>query len=133
MKRARAKASRKPVALQPGDLVLIGSPGITMPGDWFFAKVRWTEGADVLVEQYGLGGTGRFHQLHSIADVRAVGDVAFLNDFEKRCREEVRSLSEQVSACERALGAARDAVWSKLDEIGAAGPARQSGGEAGPA
>ncbi|RXF75053.1 hypothetical protein [Hansschlegelia zhihuaiae] len=132
--RKRSRKAKPAVALMPGDLVLIGTFGVSLPGDWFLAKVEWTDGVDVLVEQYGLSGADRFHHLHSVEAVRAVGDHDFLREAKERARVEVKELQEEVSRAESALGAARAAVWRRLDEIGVAGIQRSgSGGEVDPA
>lgn len=112
------------LSLQPGERVLVGAPGVSMPGHWFVATVLWTDGAEVLTEHGDTTGTVLYRQVLRIEDVRAVGDYVQLMTFQDRCRDEVKDLRGHVNECEAALGAARDAVWKKLDEIAASGTVR---------
>lgn len=134
MSRAPKRPTKPTVALSPGEFVLIGMPGVTMPSDWFLARVKWTDGADVLVEQHGLGGNNPFHHLHSIDHVRAVGSIRFLSDYKASCNAWIRDRQKRIHALEDALGRARQAVWTKLDEVAVTVPRRgKSGGEIDPA
>lgn len=115
---------KKPALLEisVGDRVLIGTPGTTMPRDWWKAVVLWIGPCDILVEQFGFGGTPH-RVVYGPEMIRAIGDD--LTEFQEQCCAEVKALSDKVKEAEQALGAARDAVWQKLDEIGASRPVRR--------
>lgn len=117
-KRKAAKAAR--IEVKPGDAVLISFGVASMPEDWQIARVLWADGEDVLLDRHSRSVGEDFRQVLTIDHVRAVGDVSFLIDFKERCRKAVKELSDRVHDCETALGAARAAVWAKLDEIAAA-------------
>lgn len=120
---ARSRKNNARPALPIGGMVLLGMPGVSMPADWHIGRVVWTDGVEVLVEQYGLGGNNPHKALHDAGYVRAIGDVPTLGAFRRKAEAAVDGLWQQVRDAEVALGAARDAVWAKLDEIGAAVPA----------
>ncbi len=105
------------VPLGVGDWVLIGAPGISMPGDWFHAQVIWFDDEEVLTAHTPPSGMGTQRNLSSRSQIRMAGDYVALTEFQERCRKEVADLRAKVNEAERALGAARDAVWKRLDEI----------------
>lgn len=122
----------KPIArrkIEPGAVVLMGMAGVSMPGEWHIGEVVWIDAGHVLVMQQHIGGAGKpFPCLHEISYIRAIGTVSELVEIQARCREELKPLTDAVHAAERALRAARDAVYSRLDEIAAAEPMRDAGG-----
>ena len=109
---------RKTIRPTPGDYILVGAPGTTMPVDWFFAKVLWADGDDVVTEHDPPSG-GKYRQILHISHVRAIGSLAELVQFKESRRVTVHRLAMRVHKAECALGAARNAVWVKLDEIAA--------------
>jgi hypothetical protein len=119
------RARKASLELRPGDLVLLGAPGKMMPRDWHRGVVVWSDGTEILVRQWGFGGQGSWLLVYPIEQVRAVGDHAFLTEFQERCRAEVKTLERAISEAEQAAAAARAGIWKKLDEIGASAPARQ--------
>ena len=121
MKRpARMKPKAPPqIDLQPGDKVLLGLAGISDPLDWHLGEVLWTDGKEVLVQQQGIAGANPHKALHDISYVRAAGERRALIAFREAAWKAVQDLVEVVNKKESELGAAREAVWSKLGEIGA--------------
>lgn len=111
-------------AYEPDVTVLLGAPGVSMPADWWVGVVKWSDDEEVLVEQYGIGGTNPHHQLHSVAHVRASGTVAELVDFRASCIAELAPLIDAVRAAENALTEARRAVYRQLDAMAKADGAR---------
>lgn len=125
MKRpARMKPAKAPpqIDLQLGDKVLLGLAGISDPLDWHLGEVLWTDGKEVLVQQYGIAGQRPHKMLHEMSYVRAVGDIADLIAFRDAAWAEVDALARIVTEREHELGLARDAMWTKLGEIGSAVP-----------
>lgn len=122
----------KPIARQklaPGVTVLLGVPGASMPGSWWIGSVIWADRHEVLVEQSHIGGAGKpFKNLLPVDHVRAIGTIPELGEIQRRCRDELKPLTDAVKAAEEALRAARDAVYARLDEIAAAEPMREAGG-----
>ncbi|WP_031248876.1 hypothetical protein, partial [Mesorhizobium sp. LNHC229A00] len=120
----------KPIARQklaPGMTVLLGMAGHSMPGEWWLGAIIWADGKEILVEQQGMAGAGQpYKHLTEISHVRAIGTIPELNEIQRRCREELRPLTNAVKAAEEALRAARDAVYARLDEIAAAEPMREA-------
>jgi hypothetical protein len=113
--RTRKRKTIRPV---PGDCILAGAPGTTMPSDWFFAKVLWADGDDVVTEHDPPSGT-KYRQILHISHVRAIGSLAELVQFKESRRVAVHRLAMRVHKAECALGAARNAVWVELDAIAA--------------
>ena len=105
-----------------GARVLIGTPGITDPADWWFATVLWTDGCEVLVQQGGIAGATPHTAIHMVDLVRAVGDLTFLAIFKAQASEAVGESRLAVRDAELALGKARDAVWAHVRAIGADRP-----------
>lgn len=98
--RVAGKPSRRKVpAVKPGDLVMCGSYGISMPGDFFLARALWTDGVE---------------------NALAVGTIKELGEFRERAHQRVAKLRREVDAAERKLGDARRAVYDALEAIGAA-------------
>jgi len=112
------KRRRKTIRPAPGDYILVGAPGNTMPVDWFFAKVLWADGDDVVTEHEPPSGT-KYRQILHISHVRAIGSLADLVQFKESSRVTVHRLAMRVHKAEGALQAARNAVWAELDEIAA--------------
>ena len=114
-----------------GDLVLIGHPRVTMPTDWFLAKVLWACTEDVAVEHTDLSGSELYRQVLTTDHVRAIGTISDLQDFKERCRTVVAKRQKRVRECERTLGRAREAVWEQIDELAKEGIALDHGGGGG--
>lgn len=121
----KKRQKRTTLRVKPGDCVLIGRPGITMPSDWFGAIVMWVGGPDILTEHTPAGGQC-YRQVLDISHVRAVGSWEELRAYQRRCQELVDAEQKKVWETESALGRARDAVWAKLDEIAADVPGAAS-------
>lgn len=119
---SKARNPNKALQLVPGDTVLIGAPGVSMPGHWWHATVIYVAGDEIATEHSPPGNAGLQRQFMPITHVRAVGSYAFLHDFQETARKAVEDLSKGVADAAQALGRARDAVWAKLDEIAAAEP-----------
>ncbi|RWO37294.1 MAG: hypothetical protein EOS11_28835 [Mesorhizobium sp.] len=122
----------KPIARQklaPGMTVLLGMTGHSMPGEWWLGTIIWIGGDEILVETYppSQGGKGE-KSLQHVSWVRAIGTIPELGEIQRRCRDEMKPLTDAVRAAEDALRAARDAVYARLDEIAAAEPMRDAGG-----
>lgn len=105
------------------DLVLLGTPKVAMPSDWWLGRVLWVGQGDILVEQYGIGGQRPHRHLHGIDMVRAVGTGEELLAAKERARIALADLTKRVSACEAALREARDDVWRELDAMATIGGA----------
>lgn len=112
------------VVVNPGDLALLGEAGVLPPRDWYRGRIEWSDGEQILVRMWGFGGAGSWLSVLPATHVRAIGDHAALNAFADRCCAEVRDLMEAIQAGEDATARARRAVWTKLEEIGAAGPVK---------
>lgn len=110
-----AKKKQKPSAIDAGAHILLGTPGITMPADWYFGKVLWAHGDDLVIERQT--ATGKWLQIYHTAEVRAVGTIEELAEFKRLCVARVRKHQKRVRDLEQALGRARAAVWQELDEI----------------
>lgn len=93
-----------------------------MPGDWWLGKVLWTGEKDCLVERSDMTGRERWREVVDYDHIRAIGDIHHLTAFQHEARLAVKDRQRLVHARESALGAARDLVWKKLDEIGAGVP-----------
>jgi hypothetical protein len=120
MSRRRSKTSKRPpkgATVKPGDAVLLGGTSASYPGDWFFARVLWSDGIDALVERGDLTGTQRWREVVSVAEVRAVGTVPELLAVKEAARKAVHALRGRVDIAERRLGNARDDLWAKLDRL----------------
>lgn len=113
---ARKQAERQVFRPKVGEYVLIGSSGVTLPGDWFVAKVLWADGEEILTE-HEAPSHGRCRQVLTIAHVRAIGSISELGQFKETSRVAVADLSRRVREAESALGDARKAVWDKLDDL----------------
>lgn len=120
---ARSKSTRVKVAA--GDTVLIGKPGVSMPGDWFVATVLLVADDEVATVHDYAGNTNR--QFFPISHIRAVGPYPELSAFKERARIAVDEARKAVDEATEALVKARDAVWAKLDEIGASIPVLEPG------
>lgn len=122
---------RKPLGrerLAVGDCVLMGMPGISMPGEWHIGEILWLDREHVLILQNHIGGAGKpYPYLHERSYVRAVGTVPELVDIQARARAAVDPLQKAVRQAEEALSDARDAVYRRLDEFAAADPLRNAG------
>lgn len=125
-KRSRKTKLIGKARLQVGDFVLIGTYA-AMPGHWWLGEVLWIGKDDLLVEQYGIGGQRVHRHVHEHGDIRAAGTIAELAGIKERCRLEVAALTRAVSEAEQALGAARDAVWRKVDGFAKADLFRNAG------
>lgn len=98
----------------PGDWVLIGLAGITMPGDWLLARVLWADGSHVCTSRE-VGGYPQ-RDVFELGLVLAFGDCAGLRALQEDCRKRVQDERDRVHELDRQLTAARGAVWRKLDE-----------------
>lgn len=121
---ARKRQSKVSAGLQPavGEQVLIGTPGISMPRDWFLATILWSDPSrgEVVTEHCPPGGnTTPYRQVLSVAHVRAIGTPRELERFRASAAKAVETHWRKVRKCESALSSARSAVWARLDEIGA--------------
>lgn len=110
---------RSALKIAAGDEVLVGTPGISMPGDWFMATVLLVCGDEIATEHTPAGQSSPQRQFLPLEDVRAVGPYAELSAFKERARLAVKDKRDAVDAAGHALHRAREDVWSKLDEIGA--------------
>ncbi len=120
--RKRALKPSLPFNVEPGDLVLIGAPGVSQPADWFVATVLLVAGDEVATMHMPPSHSGVMRQFLPITHVRAVaaGDqYVALKRFRDEAHEAVTAEWRAVQAAEKALGDARAAAWAKLDEIGA--------------
>jgi hypothetical protein len=115
---AKTKPKQKTPRIAIDDYVLIGTLGITLPCDWFLAKVLWTDGADVLTEHRMPASHDVCRQVLSIDQVRSVGSIADVMAFQESCRKSVADFSNKVHDAERALGEARRAVYREIERIG---------------
>lgn len=104
-----------PLTAAPGDMILVGTSGC-MPWQWFMAKVLFVIGSEVLTEHTTPSNEIQ-RQLIPMSQIRAVGSLTALRDYQRRCSEETRQMSNRVSELEAELGRARAAVWSKIDEF----------------
>lgn len=123
MPRTAKKSKATPPDVKVGDHALIAGSRASMPGNWFMARVLWTDGAEVLIEHTPAGGT-RYAQVLDITAVRAVGALHALVELQGKHRLAVRALVDKVHEAESALGAARDAVWAACDKLGVTAPPR---------
>lgn len=114
-----SRLRRRPSAVEPGDLVLCGSYGISMPGDWFPARVLWTDGTEMLTEHQPPSG-GRQRNVWGMENALAVGTSAQLVEFRERARKHVDWLWRKVDQTTGQLGEARRAVYDALEKMGAA-------------
>ena len=108
---------RKRTLVTVGDRVLVGTPGISLPGDWYFATVLWVQGNEFLIE-FDHGGQ-TYREVHDVGYVRAKGDFAALREFQENSRAAVKVLSDRVHQLESELAMARQAVWTELDRLAA--------------
>lgn len=117
----RTQEAKQPKTIfKVGDNVLYGSGPASYPWHWFHAEVLWFDGDDMMVRRYTQNG-GRFNQeLHS-SGVRAVGTHAELEQIKRDAAEGVKEFQRKVEEAERALGAARDALWAHLGELAKGG------------
>lgn len=108
------------VKVKAGDRVLIGTPGISLPMDWFMATVLWADADEILTQHEPPSRQPpQLRQVMSIDSVRAVGDDETLMTFRKEACEAVEAEQRKVRELESELGRARNAVWAKLDELAA--------------
>lgn len=98
-----------------GDYVLIGTFGVTLPSDWFIAKVLWADRNDVLTEHAMPASRNICRQVLSIEQVRRVGPIGELMEYRESRRKAVAELAEKVREAERALHLARTAVYSGIE------------------
>lgn len=111
---------KAPVKVKAGDRVLIGTPGVSMPSDWFVATVLWADDYEILTQHEPPSRQPRLlRQVLPIESVRAVGDGGTLAEFKKEACQAVEDEQRKVREMESELGRARDAVWAKLDELAA--------------
>lgn len=114
--------------LDVGMTVLLGVPGVSMPGEWWIGQVLWFDGYHVLVEQSHIGGAGQpYPNLLPRDHVRAIGSVHDLGEIQRCCRKQFKPLTDAVREAEEELQAARDAVYVRLDEIAKAEPMCDAG------
>ena len=102
---------------QVGEWVLCGRTGITLPSDWTLDLVLWTGKGEVVVERFKAAGCGSWVEVVPQATIIRAGDYGDLRQFRDRCAREVGDLCRAVRNAETALGDARKAVWTQLDEI----------------
>lgn len=108
---------RPTVSVKVGDTVLIGAPGVSMPGDWFFATVILVCDGEVATEHMPPSQSGMQRQFFPISYIRGAGEYPALREFQERARAEVADLKQPIKDAELALDAARAAVWQKLDAL----------------
>lgn len=114
--------------LEVGATVLLGTPGISMPNDWWIGEVLWFDGFHILVQQSHIGGGGQpYPNLLPLDHVRAIGTIDELCEIRRRCRDEFKALTDAVRHAEARLQEARDAVYVRLDTVAAAEPMRDAG------
>jgi hypothetical protein len=103
--------------LEPGDYVLLsGERGVLPPGEWVMGRVVWADRQSVVVDRWG-GSGGGWRDLVSVLEVRAVGSSSDMSALQDRLRSEFRPMRERVDECLRLLEEARQALWSRLDEL----------------
>lgn len=115
----RKKKSIAP-RVEAGTLVLLGKPGISMPSDWFMAKVLWADHEQILTEHAMPASGDPYRQVFHVSHIRGHGNVVQLNEYRRRCQRAAGDRVKRVRDLESALGVARRNVWAKLDEIAAA-------------
>lgn len=89
-----------------------------MPSHWFFARVLWADAQDILTEHAPPCRQPPIcRQVLGYDSIIAAGEFEQLSEYKERCRKAVAELSAKVHDAESALGAARDAVWTQIDEM----------------
>lgn len=119
--RMSAPRAKRPTPAVPaaGSLILVGAPGYSLPGDWLLAKVLWADNGDVLIEHNPPSNSGTYRQVIPLDHVRKAGSIDELGQFQREAREAIAGMARKVREAQNALGAAREAVWQRLDEINA--------------
>lgn len=103
-----------------GDFVLLGGTRASYPGGWYLGRVLWVGADDLLVEHSTQNGK-TWRQVQHISSVRAIGTIAELNSIQDAARKAVHEFRQQVTDCEQALGAARAALFAKIDVLAEGG------------
>lgn len=114
------QAASSKITVNVGDFVLLGGTRASYPNDWFLGEVLHNDRGYLFVARSTLNGD-RWHQIASIGDVRARGSIDELVRVQEAARKEVQQLRAEIAACEQALGAARDRLFNRLDELAAGG------------
>lgn len=118
--RSKQQKATPTLKVEVNDWVLLGSTRASYPGEWCVGRVLWVGDNDLLVERSNQHGeTWRDHKFMS--DIRAVGDLGDLFTIKEQARIGVKALREAVAEAEQALGAARNALFAKLEELAAGG------------
>lgn len=107
---------RKFVTPIDGDWVLLGKPSVTLPSDWFIAKVLWFDASDVVTEHRPPSGGEPYRQVFGRSYVVASGAYLNLAHRQDEARKAVAELQAAVRDAEAALSRAREAVWERLDQ-----------------
>ena len=102
MSRNRSKASAKRI-LEVDDHVMLGSP-IIDPVHWHPGIVLWTDGMEVLVEQYGIAMATPHKALHGCDYVRAFGSREHCAAEKRKAQAVVRDAARQCEELEQLAG-----------------------------
>lgn len=113
---SRAKRSATPT-LKPGDTVLLGSPGITLPSDWWLARVLLVCDDEIATEHQVASGAGPQRQFLHVGWVRAIGSIDELIMIKDAVRRLTAPLCQHVRHCEAALAGARAAAAASIQDI----------------
>ena len=117
------RSTRKP-KIEPkpqiGDFVLCGSTRASLPSDWFFGQVIWVGSDDLLIQRTTQNGQTWRELIHATG-IRAFGTTEDLTSIQSTARAAVKDLAQQIRDAEVALGRARTALWSKVDELAEGG------------
>ncbi len=119
MPRTDRKTKIKPKP-QTGDFVLCGGTIASLPSDWFFGQVIWVGSDDVLIQRTTQNGQTWRELIHATT-IRAFGATEDLVSIQSAARAAVKDLALQVREAEAALGRARIALWSKVEELAEGG------------
>lgn len=118
------RTSEPKLNLKPGEFVLVGSY-YSKPHEWFHAVVLWSDAKEVLTSHAPPSTPCEsYRQILDIEQIRAVGDLSALMDFQNGASAAVKPYTTAVSEAESELGRARDALRRALDEANAAKPVR---------
>ena len=107
----RAKRAKTKPMPSAGDHVMLGSP-LVDPVHWFPGEVLWTDGAEILVQQYGIAMATPHKALHDIDYVRAFGTREHCASEKRRAETIVRDAARQ---CEEVEEMARDLRRKLID------------------
>lgn len=110
----------KKITVTVGDFVLLGSTKASYPAHWYLGEVLAIDGDALFIGRSTLNGDSR-HEVSHKEDVRARGTITELVRIQRAAEEDVRQLNAAIRESESALGAARDRLFARLDELAAGG------------